>query len=213
MKKLLRLFYFLSITGVILLSAAGCMSLLEQQPYIPVKYYDLDTPPEIVLKNIQVRFIPLNSTEPVKYKMVYHDTDCEVVIDDYNKWVQPPCLMLTRYLQSAFKQSSIASSDSELVVSGNIFMFKIDLLTNKVSLGVSYNIKSSSDDTIKTILRNSSIFTSKLETQGPRYFVCAMNQCARELVLLIAKDIRKIQQHNLANSKLKTKTENLLKKK
>ncbi len=218
MKKLLQLLYLLSITGAVLLFATGCMSLFKQQPYVAVKYYDLGTPPEITLEKVQIKFIPFNSTEPVKYKMVYHDTNCEVVIDDYNKWIQPPCLLLTRYLQSAFKQNGITSEDSELIISGNIFMFRIDLLNNKVSLGVSYVIKKSSDDMITTTLRNSNIFSSKLKAQGPENFVRAMNKCARELVLLIAKDIKKIQQHNSAKEKqaaagTKTPAEKLLKKK
>ena len=197
-KRLLQLFYLLSITGVLLLFVNGCLWGLGGKSYIAVKYYDLDTPKQIALKDVQVQFLPLDSTEPAKYKMVYRDANGQMLVDEYNKWIQPPSLLLTRYLQSAFKQDGITSETPELIISGNIFMFRIDLQKNIASLGVSYAIKSSSDDTIIIAFKNSTVFSQKFEKQGPEYFVAALSKCAGKLILTLEKDIKKVQLHRLA---------------
>jgi hypothetical protein len=201
-KYLLKKFCFLLTASLLVLSAAGCMSLFKQQPYVAVKYYDLDSPATIELKNIQVEFVQFNSTEPVKYKMVYHNSDYEVVVDDYNKWIQPPSLLLTRYLQSSFQQHCISDPKvPRLIISGNIFMYKIDLRNKKVFLGVSYVIKSTSNNILKTITRNSSIFTCEIKQQTPQGFVFAMSNCAAQLTAAIDKSIINIQKHKLLEVK------------
>ena len=192
-KRLLQLFYVLSITGILLVFVNGCLWGLKQESYATVKYYDLDTPSRIVLKKIQVRFIPFNSTEPVKYKMVYSDSNAQVLVDDYNKWIQTPSLLLTRYLQSTFQQDGISSESSDLIVSGNVFMFKIDLCKNTVSLGVSYEIKTADSNAIKTVFKNSTVLSGKFEKQDPGCFAEAMSKCAGKLTLVLEKDIKKMQ--------------------
>ena len=200
-KKLLQFFYVLSITSMLLLFVNGCLWGLGQKPYTAVKYYDLDTPKQIVLKKVQVKFLPLDSTEPVKYKMVYRDANGQMLIDDYNKWIQPPSLLLTRYLQSAIKQDDITSETPELIISGNIFMFKIDLQKNTASLGMNYVIKTSDDDTVKITFKNSMVFSRKFEKQGPEYFVKALSKCASELISALEKDIKKVQLRRLSEKK------------
>jgi len=200
-KKLFKLFYFSLIAGMLAFFTTGCLWGLGQQPYTAVKYYDLATPPQIVLKKVQVKFVPLDSTEPAKYKMVYRDSDCQMILDDYNKWIQPPSLLITRYLQGAFKQNGITSKGSELIISGNIFMFRIDLQKNIASLGVNYIIKTSLDDTEKVVFKNSTVFKQKFKKQSPENFVKAMSKCANDLVTTIQKDIEKIKQHKLTEKK------------
>jgi hypothetical protein len=194
-KRLLQLFYVLSIAGVLTFFVTGCLWGFGQKAYVTVKYYDLDTPAQIVLKKIQVKFLPLDSTEPSKYKMVYRDANGQMLIDDYNKWIQTPSLLLTRYLQSAFKQDDITPETPELIISGNIFMFRIDLQKNTASLGVNYAIKTSDDDTFKIAFKNSTVFSSKFEKHGPKYFVEAMSKCAGKLISALQKDIKRIQLH------------------
>ena len=200
-KKLLQLFYVLSITGVLLLFVNGCLWGLGQKSYVEVKYYDLDTPTQIVLKKIQVKFLPLDSSEPVKYKMIYRDSNDQMLVDDYNKWIQPPSLLLTRYLQSAFKQDGITSETPELLISGNIFMFGIDLQKNTASLGVDYVIRTSEDDMLKIVFKNSTVFRQKFEKQAPEDFVAALSKCASELILVLEKDIKKVELHRLSEKK------------
>ncbi len=199
--KLLQLLYVVSASGILLFAAGGCFWGLNQQPYTAVKYYDLAIPPQITLDKMQVKFIPFESTEPANYKMVYRNADCQIVIDDYNKWIQPPPLMLTRYLQGAFKQSGITSESCELIISGNIFMFRIDLQKNTVSLGVSYSIKSSVCDTEKLLFQNSTTFSHKFKKQGPQYFVEAMSKCANDMVLTIKKNIKEIEKNKTSDKK------------
>ena len=202
-KRLLQLFYLSLITGILLFITTGCLMGLGQQPYVAVKYYDLTTPPQIVLKNVQVRFLPFDSTEPTKFKMVYRKADGQMVLDDYNKWIQTPPLLLTRYMQSAFKQNGLISKNSELVIDANIFMFRIDLAKGTTSLGVSYVIKKSIDDTEREVFQNSTVFSHKFEKEGPEHFVKAMSECASDLIKTIQKDIQTIQKHRISVTKKK----------
>jgi uncharacterized lipoprotein YmbA len=197
-KYILKKFCFLAASTFAILYMSGCMSLFKQQPYVAVKYYDLDSPTPIELKNIQVEFLQFNSTEPVKYKMVYHNSNYEVVVDDYNKWIQPPSLLLTRYLQSSFQQHCISDPKvARLIISGNIFMYKIDLKNKKVFLGVSYVIKSTSENILRTLARNSSIFSCEIKQQNPQEFVSAMSKCAAQLTTAIDESIKNIHRYNL----------------
>ncbi len=200
-KKMLQLFYVVSGAGILLFVSSGCLWGLGQQPYTEVKYYDLATPPQIVLEKVQVKFIPFESTEPANYKMVYRNSDCQMILDDYNKWIQPPPLLLTRYLQGAFKQDGITSESCELIVSGNIFMFRIDLQENTASIGISYSIKNSICDTEKLLFQNTTTFSHKFEKQGPQYFVKAMSQCANDMILTIEKDVKEIEKNKLTEDK------------
>jgi len=200
-KKLLQLFYVVSCTGILLFVTSGCLWGLGQKPYTEVKYYDLATPPQIVLKNVQVKFAPFESTEPANYKMVYRTSDCQMILDDYNKWIQPPPLLLTRYSQGAFKQDGITSESGELIVSGNIFMFRIDLQKNTASIGIHYSINNSICDTEKLLFQNTTTFSHKFKKQGPQYFVKAMSQCANDMILTIEKDIKKIEKNKLTENK------------
>lgn len=202
-KKLLQLFCISSTAGMLMFFATGCLWGLGQKPYIAVKYYDLATPPQIALKKVQIKVTPLDSTEPAKFKMVYRDSNYQMILDDYNKWIQPPPLLLTRYLQGAFKQNGITSNGSELTISGNIFMFRIDLQKDTVSLGINYVISSSIDDTEKVVFTNSTVFSHKFEKQSPENFVKAMSECAGDLVATIQKDIEKIKHHKQTEKKKK----------
>lgn len=192
-KRLAQLFCLAAVPAGIISLLGGCLFGFSEKPYVAVKYYDLATPPQITLTQNQVRILPFDSTEPAKYKMIYRDQNNEIIMDDYNKWIQPPCLMITRYLQSAFKQSGNPPEDSVLLISGNVFMFRIDLQTNTASLGVNYVIKGTPDNIIKPISRNSTIFSSKFEKQGPTYFVQAMSECAGQLAAAIEKDLKDIK--------------------
>ena len=57
-KKILQLCGLPAIAGILLMFAAGCFGFFDKQPYIAVKYYDLDSPPEIELKKCpgKIRF-------------------------------------------------------------------------------------------------------------------------------------------------------------
>ena len=199
-KKLLQVLYISAITGILMFLVSGCLGLGEK-PYIAVTYYDLTSPTQIALKKVQVKFLPLDSTEPTKFKMVYHDANGRMLVDDYNKWIQTPALMLTRYLQSAFKQSGITSDKCELIVGGSIFMFRIDLQKNTASLGVNYVIKTCFDDTEKVVFKNSAVFRHKFEKQAPGNFVKAMSKCAGDLIKTIQKDIEKLKEQQLTKTK------------
>ncbi|MDD5597941.1 MAG: hypothetical protein PHV82_08355 [Victivallaceae bacterium] len=196
-KRLAQLFCLLSAPAGMIVLFGGCLFGFSEKPYVAVKYYDLANPPQILLTGNQVNILAFDSTEPAKYKMIYRGKNNEMIMDDYNKWIQPPCLLLTRYLQSAFKQSGPLPKDSVLLISGNVFMFRIDLQTNTASLGVNYVIKGTPDNIIRPISRNSIVFSSKFEKQGPIYFVRAMSECAGQLVSALDKDIKSIKPNEI----------------
>jgi hypothetical protein len=204
--KYFRFFSYSVVASAIVILVSGCLFGFGQKSYVDVKYFDLDTPPRMKLQNVQLRILPLQSTEPVKFKMVYCGTDCEMIVDDYNKWVQPPCLLLTRYLQGAFEQKSIDAENAELSFSGNIFRFRIDLRDNTASLGVNYVIRTSPNGVIRGVYRKSSVFNCKFKKQGPKYFAAAMSDCARQLAVAIEKDVKALLKYkNGERKKLEAK--------
>ncbi len=64
----------------LMLFCSGC--LFGTQSYSEVRYYDLGNPTQTAPENVFAKFMLFSTTEPVKYKMVYRDKDCRILIDD-----------------------------------------------------------------------------------------------------------------------------------
>lgn len=177
------------------LSAVFCAVLLAgcifSVPYKEVGYYDLNSPEKILPDGATVKVDIFKNIETGKYKMVYRDGESRVIVDDYNKWVQTPDLMVSRYLQAAFSSDKAAEGQeiSEFGISGTVFMFMIDLKSRKTSLGVSYKITSNNPDRKTEVLSNSCVLTAAFEKENPADFAGAMSLCAEMLAKRLKADI------------------------
>ena len=160
-------------------------------PYKEVGYYDLNSPAKILPAGATVKVDIFKNIEPGKYKMVYRDGESRVIVDDYNKWVQTPDLMVSRYLQAAFSNDKVTEGQeaSEFEISGTVFMFAIDLKSRKTSLGASYKITSIHSGSETEALSNSCVLTAAFEKEDPADFAKAMSDCAAMLAQRLKADI------------------------
>jgi len=168
----------------------GC--LFREASYNEVGYFDLSSPEKILPDGAVVKVNTFKNIETGKYKMVYRNGESQVMVDEYNKWVQPPDMMLSRYLQAAFSDDKITSDNNtktEFEVSGTVFMFIIDLKSKKASLGVSYRITRNQASSETEMINNSCVLTSNFEKENPADFAKAMSICAELLAKRLKADI------------------------
>jgi uncharacterized lipoprotein YmbA len=179
--------------GVLAVSAAALLTgCIFSVPYKEVGYYDLNSPEKPLSDGTRVKVNIFKNIETGKFKMVYRDGESRVIVDDYNKWVQTPDLMVSRYLQAAFSNDKITTEEqgaSEFVISGTVFIFAIDLKSRKTSLGVSYKITANQSGSEKEVLSNSCVLTSAFEKDDPADFARAMSMCAELLAKRLKADI------------------------
>jgi uncharacterized lipoprotein YmbA len=187
MKNILMIALFGVFAAVML---TGC--LFREAPYNEVGYYDLSSPEKILPDCAVVKVNIFKNIETGKYKMVYRNGESKVMVDEYNKWVQPPDMMISRYLQGAFSDDKIASgstSKTEFEISGTVFMFMIDLKSKKVALGVSYRITRNQASSEIEMINNSCVLTSNFEKENPADFAKSMSICADLLAKRLKADI------------------------
>jgi uncharacterized lipoprotein YmbA len=182
---------------------SGCF--FQSAPYKEVKYYDLSEPPKLSCDKVFIKFMLFKLTEPVKYKMVYNDKDCRVLVDDYNKWIQPPGFMLTRYLENAFSATKTSKATKvEYLISGTIFKFRINLKSMQASLGASYKIKKEAQGKDQLLTMNSITFTAPIKVESPSGFAEAMSNCASQFARELAHQVKLLQKQNkIKNTKAK----------
>ncbi|MHB9139090.1 MAG: hypothetical protein ACYC4Q_06780 [Victivallaceae bacterium] len=168
---------------------SGCIFSV---PYREVGYYDLNRAERILPDGARVKVNIFKNIETGKYKMVYRDGESRVIVDDYNKWVQTPDLMVSRYLQAAFSNDKVTTEEqgtSEFEISGTVFMFAIDLKSRKTMLGVSYKIAANRAGSEQDVLSNSCVLTSAFDREDPAEFSRAMSMCAELLAKRLKADI------------------------
>lgn len=164
------------------LAAGGC-GVLTTEPYHPVNYFDLVEPEPIPNADVNVVVTPFTTSGPFQSKMLYRTKPGEVYVDQYNQWIQPPYLILTRYLQKAFLNDADQTAH-HYQLRGTMISFEIDLTNEEVILGVRYQIKSASGE--ETLLEKDARFKKPFSKNDPEEFAVAMS----DLAGLLARDVK-----------------------
>ncbi len=170
----------------------GC--ILSEKPFHPVKYFDLGTPDTMMVKGVDFKIENVCNSSNTRLKMAYRVSDNRIETDDYNKWIQNPGSLLTRYLRVAFESDVPVKRKNKTVtwlLNGGIDVFEIDLPKKEVRLGLNYYIVRESDN--KILIRQYRSLTTKLETMEPEAFARAMTVNAKKLAVKIRNDILKLQ--------------------
>ncbi len=201
MKKLL-IPVFAAILPVLM---TGC--LFPSGNYNEVVYYDLSTIRLAMPDNLPVVVEIFQSSESSRSQMTYLTSDNRLQLDSYNRWVQQPEYIITRFLQTAFSnnQPSIQTSTSAAVagrramadgyrISGTVFTMRIDLKRREAILGVNYLIRSIVDGASAATLSNSSVYTAKYRNESPADFAAAMSEAAEKMAMQIQSEISQL--HN-----------------
>lgn len=191
MKYGLILFF---VSGLLVLGQTGC--LFWGKSFQPTSHYDLD-PAKTSLESagFRVEFSEFTTTEPIRFKMVYRDRQCRLLVDSYNKWIQPPGAMLSRYLRVVFRDHNAVVAEGTLSyrIAGDIFMFQIDIERKQVNLGVDYSISEGSASGFLPLLQRSAFFSEPFTESTPSEFAAAMSRCAARFAAQLDQELRSIK--------------------
>ena len=120
--------------------------------------------------------------------MLRRKNDISVVSSDFNKWMQPPGALLTRYLRLAFRnrlETHAVSRDQCAVLRGEVITFEIN--GKEAVLGVRYQLRYDRQTYAKTVL-----IKEKIEGRGPAAFAEAMSRAAERFAQMITVESARI---------------------
>lgn len=174
--------------AVTLLTLSGCTMVND---YHAVKYYDLQSPESYKLRDMEVQIEGFRNNTPNKQRMLFRTTSGEIVLDDYNKYVQTPDAMLLRYLITAFSNNQNSSKeDLYFNIYGRIFVFEFDVNTLEAICGVEYTIAVKEDSThTEEISTRSAVYRAKAISAEPAVVARAMSRCVSQLADQIHTDL------------------------
>ena len=176
------------------LSLLGACSLLPSEPYREVRSYDLGVPPSAE-PAAALSVEPFSADSACKFKMLYRAEGNEMLIDEYNRWTQPPGQMLTKYLRLAFRDLPGASTARpelpKYEVSGSILAFEADLDSKKVNLGVHYILSNRivSDISVERTM----IFSQPMEGVSSSDVANSMSKAASQFVDSLKSDLQALE--------------------
>ncbi|MEA4863041.1 MAG: hypothetical protein AB7F40_03145 [Victivallaceae bacterium] len=161
------------------LAAAGCI----WSDYHETRYYDMQSPEPLPALRSPVTVGVFANATPVRQRMLFSRGDGEVVVDEYNRFVQPPDQMLVRYLSIAFgSQNDTQANAPVIAINGRIFMFEFDLAKNEARCGVDYTMELRRPDGIVEPIRTESvIFRSEASSADPDVVARAFSRCLMQL--------------------------------
>ena len=169
--------------GIMLL--CGC-SLLSTPDQSSIACFDLTRPEKTVSVPIDVE--PFASFSGESRRMVRRTNEISIHGSNFDKWLQSPGSMLTRYLRIAFRNEtgeSILKNADPVVVRGEVLVFEVN--RGFAELGVRYNLRYRKASWIKTVL-----IREKLDRGGPEAFAHAMSRAANRFAQMIALEAGKI---------------------
>ena len=206
MKKL----FFPAAAAILSLCVTGC---LFPEPYKEIVFYDLSTIRLKMPEDLPVLVDMFQSNESTRSQMTYLTGENQVQVDSYNRWIQQPEYLITRYLQTAFSTNQPAIQESigfrrsfinGIRISGSVFSMRIDLKRREALLGVSYTIRSVTDGQNISTLTKSCVFTAKYHNEAPSDFAAAMSEAAEKLALQIQSEIHILQKQKGHDDNVKT---------
>lgn len=171
----------------LLLGTGGC-SILPKESYKPVGFYDIGHGTVLPEGGYNIEISQFTTSGPYRTKMIYRLKSCELYIDEYNRWIQPPYIMLTRFMLEKFSGNiSDKKSATTYQLSGDIVDFDIDLDKKKVVLTVEYELVDAESNDL--LAKRCVTYTESFQEDDPLHFALAMSTAADKLVTDIGKVI------------------------
>lgn len=143
----------------------------------PVRYYDLGRAEVVNDGGPYVHFLKFSVDGPYKTKMFFRTTANQLRVDDYNKWVQTPSVMLKRYLKLAFGSKPLGAEKPQYSLELSILSFEADELTESAALTVEYKIINLRTKSKKIVLRS---LSGKMEDMTAEDFVKSMSKISAD---------------------------------
>lgn len=164
--------------------------ILSREPYAQPRFYDLGQPQQLPNEGLNVMVSQFTSSGPYRTKMVYRRDDCRLETDEYNRWIQPPAIMLTRYFQTAFSLNN-TSSKPAIKLEAELLDFDINLDQKQATLTVEYSLYRQSDNELLT--KQTVTNKESLSSLNPTAFAVAMSTLSRQLLTSINSTLLTLQ--------------------
>lgn len=121
-------------------------------------------------------------------KMRYRAEQYRIVIDSYNKWVQSPDVMISRYFMAAFSQPGGNMLDERsYILSGTLNSFEINLTTKNVFVQVTCQLKERRSGRVK--LQKELSASASFQQDSPVEFAEAASKAVLELTEKLSAEI------------------------
>jgi len=173
---------------IMVIISSSC--IFSTNTFRPVRYYDLGGAEVINNGGPYVRFLKFSVDGPYKTKMLFRTTSNQLRVDDYNKWVQTPSVMLKRYLKLAFRAKPLGSVKPQYSMELSILSFEADELTKHAVFIVEYKI-------INLRSKNEKIFVKslsrKMENMKAEDFVRVMSKISANFAEELKSEILELK--------------------
>ena len=179
-------FFYGSMTACTLAALISGCSIFPEPRQSSIEYYDLKPPKQLQCPPIDVEQFVSFSGE--RQRMLRRKRDISVESSDFNKWMQPPGALLTRYLRLTFRnhlETPIVNRDQCAILRGEVITFEIN--GKEAVLGIRYQLKYDRQTYSKTVL-----IKEKIEGRGPAAFAQAMSRAAERFAQMIAVESARI---------------------
>ncbi len=184
MKKIDSRFALTAVVSSVML-LCGC-SLMTTPSQSSIEYYDLVRPEKI--DSVPVNVEQFASFSGERQRMISRKDETAIKSSDFNKWLQSPGSMLTRYLLLTFRNDTgenILKNSDPVNVRGEVLVFEVN--GGYAELGVRYHIRYRKVSLTKTVL-----IREKLERRGAEAFSLAMSRAASRFAQMLALEAGKI---------------------
>lgn len=165
----------------------GC--LFPKNHYTPIKYYGLQvtrqkTPVSTMLKIGSIASVGITSP-----KMTFQTGQCQILIDEYHRWINVPAVMITTALQNSFsgieEKNSFNKKKSTYTLTGTIFKFIADVDNKTTTLGITYRISNAQGKFIE----DSVTFNIPVKKVDAESYALAMSKAVEKLAERINRTI------------------------
>ena len=173
---------FCYLCSLMMLALTGCV--LTPHTEYPESTFDLQAPAAVKAQDF-FTLSTINNQTPARTKFYYRTAGNTVQFDHYRNWVQPPEMLLQRYLLNKFPyQSNAAQKPAEVKLT--IIAFEFDLAKSEAVLAVNYTLR----NTAKKSQGNITI-RQKFAQPGTEPMVEAMNKAVAAAAEKLESEIKK----------------------
>jgi len=175
-------------SAIILVLAMPLLGGCFFETYHETQTFDLEQAKPCCPEKVVVEVKDFENLSGAGLKMRYRTEQYRIVIDGYNKWVQSPDIMVSRYFMTAFSQpGSNMLDDRSYILSGTLNSFEINLTTKTVSVQITCQLKERKTGDIK--LRKELSATAFFKQDSPVEFAEAASKAVRELADKLSVEI------------------------
>lgn len=174
--------------GMMLVMAMPLLSGCFFETYHETQHFDLEQAQPCCPEKVFIEVKDFENLAGAGQQMRYRTEQYRIVIDNYNKWVQPPEMMISRYLMTSFAQPGGNLLDEHsYILTGALNSFEINLSSKTVFIQITCELKERKSGAVK--LRKEFSVTASFKEDSPVEFAAAASKAMRELTEKLRADI------------------------